>query len=94
MFVKVKVKFYSASPSEKAEVKRVRELFASDQCINQGLFDSFQIQNPEGVLYTLSISHRDITTHFFSELPRPGACWREMQSLLVLQQMHSEVPAV
>ena len=42
------IKFHSASPSEKAEVKRVRELFSSDQCINQGLFDSFQIQNPEG----------------------------------------------
>jgi len=36
-----------ASPLEKAEVKRVRQLFASDQCINKGLFESFQIQNPE-----------------------------------------------
>ena len=33
---------------QEAEVKRVRELFASDTCINKGLFDPFEIQNPEG----------------------------------------------
>ena len=57
----------------------MRELFASEQCINQGLFDSFQIQNPEGVQCSL---YRGIMTIFSVCYPdlvpvggRCEACW-------------------